>query len=75
MVDYIHLDGFISNICSYTKVKPHCEYDACMIKCTILAKFCSYRFNYNIEFNEAFVVKLEINSIVLKVIPEGAVED
>ena len=48
LVDYIHFrDGSISNIFPYTKVKPHGEYDACIIKCTILAKFCSYPLNYN----------------------------
>ena len=40
-------DCSMSNICSYTKVKPHCEYDACITKCTILAKFFSYPLNYS----------------------------
>ena len=40
-------DGPMSNIYSYTKVKPHCEYDACITKCTIFAKFFSYPLNYS----------------------------
>ena len=44
LVDYTHFrDGSISNSCSYTKVKPRCEYDACITKCTILAKFALIR--------------------------------
>ena len=30
-------------------MKPHCEYDACITKCTILAQFCSYPFNYMVD--------------------------
>ena len=61
LVDYIHFrDGSISNIFPYTKVKPHCEYDASIIKCTILAKFCSYPLNYNERLLESLFGKPDL---------------
>ena len=55
-------DGSISNICSYTKVKPHCEYDACITKCTILANFFSYPLNYSaVYFTNQYHYQFYVN--------------